>query len=49
MSVDTGVAAARANAGFLSFDTTSDYAEILKKNKPKPDKMRGLHLGVVSF
>ena len=49
MSVDTGVAAARANAGFLSFDTTSDYAEILKKNRPKPDKMRGLYSGVASF
>lgn len=49
MPVDTGVAAARANAGFMSRVATSDYAEILKKNKPKPDKMRGLHLGVVSF
>lgn len=49
MFVDAGATAARANAGFMSRIATSDYAEILKKNKPKPDKMRGLHLGVVSF
>ncbi len=49
MSLDAGAALRRTDECVLSTSPTKAYAKILKKNKAKTDKMRGLHSGAVPF